>query len=173
MADTLPCVSLIAAMSENRVIGKGNALPWQLPEDLKRFRQITKGHPVVMGRKTYESIGRPLPDRLNLVITRQSDWHAPGVEVFGSLDAALDRALDVAVEKGLSEVFIIGGGEIYAQALPRAQRLHLTRVAAQIEGDAFFPVFESEFEEVAREGRPGDPSFAFVTYERRSPASGL
>ena len=168
----VPVVSLIAAMSENRVIGRGGNLPWNLPEDLQRFRRITRGHPVILGRKTYDSIGRPLPERLNLVVTRQSGWSAPGVEVHATLDSALERALSDARARGLQEVFVIGGGEIYQQALPSAARIHLTRVAASLPGDAYFPVFEEEFAETMREDRPGPPAYSFLTYERIRPSRG-
>src|SRR6478609_9051985 len=114
-------VSLVVAAAQNNVIGKGNALPWDLPNDLKHFREVTAGHAIVMGRKTFESIGRPLPKRRNLVITRQEGYQPKGVEVFGSLEAAL------AAVPADEEVFVIGGGEIFKQALPGADRIYLTR----------------------------------------------
>lgn len=158
---------LIAALASNRAIGRENRLLWRLPEDLKRFRALTSGHPVVMGRKTFESIGRPLPNRPNLVITRQPAWTAPGVQVFGSLEAALEAA---RVLPGSEEVFVIGGGEVYAQALPLADRLELTWVNGEFEADAFFPGFDPvEWIETAREEHSGGSElpFAFVTLKRR------
>lgn len=129
-------ISLVVAAARNNVIGKGNALPWSLPNDLKHFREVTAGHTIIMGRKTFESIGRPLPKRRNIVITRQADYKPEGVEVVGSLDAAV-----VTVPPD-EEVFVIGGGEIFKQALPIADRVYLTRVEVDIEGDAFFPPLE-------------------------------
>lgn len=162
---------LIAALARNRVIGGENRLLWHLPEDLKRFRALTSGHPVVMGRKTFESIGRPLPNRSNLVITRQPGWAAPGVRAFGSLEAALQAARGLP---GAEKLFVIGGAEVYAQALPWADRLELTWIDREFEGDAFFPEFNStEWVESAREEHsgPGELSFAFVTLERRRVAT--
>jgi dihydrofolate reductase len=132
-------ISLIAAMTEKRVIGVRNQLPWKLPEDMKRFRELTTGHPIIMGRKTYDSIGRPLPKRENLVISRQPGLKIEGAQVFSSLESALERALKLD-EK---EVFVIGGAEIYRQALARADRLYLTLVHQDYEGDAHFPEWES------------------------------
>jgi dihydrofolate reductase len=138
-------ISLVVAAARNNAIGKGNALPWSLPNDLKHFKDVTSGHAVVMGRKTFESIGRPLPNRRNIVITRQEDYKPEGVEVVGSLDAAI-----AAVPAG-EEAFVIGGGEIFKQALPIADRVYLTRVEADVEGDAFFPALEAgEWREVSR-----------------------
>lgn len=138
-------LSLIAAAARNNVIGKGNALPWSLPDDLKHFREVTAGHTVIMGRKTFESIGQPLPKRRNIVITRQEDYRPEGVEVFASLDAAI-AALPVG-----EEFFVIGGGEMFRQALPIADRVYLTRVDTDVEGDAFFPPLESDkWREVSR-----------------------
>lgn len=126
---------LIAAMGENRVIGVDNQLPWRLPGDLKYFKARTLGKPVVMGRKTFESIGRPLPGRLNIVVTRNPDWQAAGVQVAHSLDAALALAAAAAPE----EIMLIGGAELYRQALPQADVLYLTEIDAEFAGDAFFP----------------------------------
>ncbi len=158
-------ICLIAAMAQNRIIGRNNALPWQLPADLKRFKALTMGHPVLMGRKTHESIGKPLPGRCNLVITRNRSYSAPGCEVVHSLDAAL------AACRGTPEVFVIGGAELYREALPRAQRLELTEIHAAFEGDAAFPPFASErWRETAREiHEAGDDAafgYDFVRYER-------
>ena len=155
-------LSLIAAVARNRVIGRGNAMPWHLPEDLKRFKQITLGHPIVMGRRTYESIGRPLPGRENIVVTRNADLALPGIRLAASLSAALELA-------GERPVFVIGGAEIYRLALPLADRLYLTEVDADIEGDTYFPEFDrAQWQETAREASPPDSPlpYAFVTYAR-------
>lgn len=130
-------LSLIAAMSENHVIGREGRLPWHLPADLKWFRQKTMGHHIIMGRKTWESPGHPLPGRTSLVISRHIDYVAPGAIVVDSLEAALARVADAD-----QEPFIIGGGEIFEQALPYVGRMYLTVVHALIEGDAWFPAFE-------------------------------
>jgi len=143
-------LSLIVAMAENRTIGRNNELPWRLSEDLKYFKSVTMGKPIVMGRKTFDSIGKPLPGRLNIVITRNADWQHPGVRSAGSLE----QAVTIAVEENPEgqEVMVIGGEEIYRTALERADRLYITRVQAQVEGDAFFPEYsESEWQEVGRQ----------------------
>jgi dihydrofolate reductase len=138
-------ISLVVAAARNNVIGKGNALPWSLPNDLKHFREVTSGHTVVMGRKTFESIGRPLPNRRNIVITRQEGYKPEGVEVVGSLAAAI-ASMSVG-----EDLFVIGGGEIFNQVLPIADRVYLTRIEADVEGDAFFPRLDAnEWEEVSR-----------------------
>lgn len=156
-------VTLIAACDRNRIIGTGNRLPWSLPEDLKRFRQITSGHPVIMGRKTYESIGRPLPNRENFVITRNGAFAAPGVHRAGSLEQALEGAREACRKAGVQEAFVIGGGEIYRQALPRADRLYLTRVETEVEGDASFPEWQDQgFRRVSEEKHPEDEKHAFA-----------
>lgn len=152
-------------MAANRVIGRNNALPWHLPADLKRFKALTMGHPVLMGRKTYESIGKPLPGRCNLVITRNRGYGAPGCEVVHSLDAAL------AACRGAQIVFVIGGAELYRESLGRAQRLELTEIHARFEGDAAFPPFAPEqWRETAREIRDAGSGvpfrYDFVRYER-------
>lgn len=193
-------ITLIAALSKNRAIGINNTLPWKLPEDLKRFRALTSRHPVIMGRKTYESIGRPLPDRLNLVISRSAGMQAvlplvgPGgpvrsggsnwsgssassvaggttdLEWCPSLENAIERAIREAFQKGLTQVFVIGGEQIYRLALPQADRLELTWVETEIAGDAYFPEFApSRFRETGREAHPakdGAPAYSFCTYER-------
>ncbi len=128
-------LALIAARARNGVIGLDNRMPWHLPEDLAYFKRVTLGKPVVMGRKTFESIGRPLPGRLNIVVTRNPDWQAVGVQVAHSLDAALALAAAAAPE----EIMLIGGAELYRQALPQADVLYLTEIDAEFAGDAFFP----------------------------------
>lgn len=168
-------VAMIAAMSRNRVIGVNNRLPWYLPEDLKRFKSLTQGKPLVMGRKTFESIGRALPGRLNIVITRDPHYQREGIRVCHSLDEALQLADHQALIDGADEIMVMGGGEIYRQALVVADRLHLTEVDVEVEGDAFFPDFErDEWEEVERipmVPQPDRPDYAFVQY-RRTPGSG-
>lgn len=149
-------LSLIAAVARNGAIGKDNALLWRLPEDLKFFKRTTLGCPVIMGRKTWDSIGRPLPGRRNIVITRNTAWQAEGAEVFHDLASALAATAD------LPKVFVIGGGELYAQALPLADELVLTEVDADFEGDTFFPDWDHRaFTEVSRESHQADAGWAY------------
>lgn len=157
-------VSLIAAVAENGVIGRENALPWRLPADLQHFRRLTTGHPIIMGRRNYESIGRPLPERTNIVVTRRTDYRAPGCIIAHSLEAAFDAAPG-------PEIFVIGGAEIYAQALARADRIYLTRVHARIAGDSFFPAVDwSGWRELTREHHASDArheyAYTFITLDR-------
>lgn len=166
-------LSVIVAAARNGVIGRNNALPWHLPEDLRYFKQVTLGKPIVMGRKTYESIGRTLPGRTNIVITRDSSWNAEGVKVVHSLDEALGLAEDIAVIDGKGELMVIGGAEIYAAAILSADRLYLTEVHADVEGDATLPDIDwSHWHEVSREhfSASGDNPYAysFVVYERNA-----
>lgn len=159
-----PRVALIAAVASNGVIGSDNALPWRLPEDLKRFKALTLGHPVIMGRKTFESIGRPLPGRRNIVISRNAAFSAEGCETAASLDAAL-----AACAGTTDEVFIIGGEQIYAAAMPHAERLYLTEIQAEFQGDARFPEFDrGAWHETVRERHRTDGGFefAFAVYDR-------
>ena len=150
-------VNLIVAMAKNRVIGINNRMPWHLPADFAWFRKNTLRHPVIMGRKTFESIGKPLPGRRNMVVSRNPDWHAEGCEVFTSLDAAL--ASCAAPE----QVFVIGGASLYREALPRADRLFLTDVDAAPAGDTFFPALPSEqWREYRREHFAADEKNAFA-----------
>ncbi len=157
-------ITLIAAVARNRVIGAGNALPWRLPEDLKRFKSLTLGHPIIMGRKTWESLGRPLPGRTNIVVSRSADFAAPGGAVVGSLEASVA----MAASTGADEAFVIGGAEIYRQALPLAHRLQLTEIDRDFAGDAHFPAFDAaQWRETARElHHAAGFDYAFVTYER-------
>lgn len=164
-------LAIIVAHSTNRVIGIGNKLPWYLPEDLRYFKRITQGRPIIMGRKTYESIGRPLPGRANIVITRDPQWQAEGVRVVHSLDAAIDLAEDIALIDGVEEALVIGGAEIYAQALSRVDRIYLTEVHTELEGDAWFPALDrSAWQEMLREDFPAqEPNpydYSFVVLDR-------
>jgi dihydrofolate reductase len=155
-------LAVIAAVARNGAIGKDNALLWRLPEDLKFFKRTTLGHPVIMGRKTFDSIGRPLPGRRNIVITRNAHWQHEGVAVAPSLDAAL------ALLNDADEPYVIGGGEIYAQALPRADVIVLTEVDADFEADTFFPQWDhSAYTETSRETHtsPDGWAYHFVVYQ--------
>ena len=137
----LPHISIIVAHSRNMVIGKTNNLPWRLPEDLKRFKKLTTGHPIIMGRKTYQSIGRPLPSRTNIVVTRDINLEIPGCIVVHSAVEAIKRSQEFDQE----EVFIIGGAEIYKETLSLADRLYVTKVEMDVDGDAFFPEYSNIF----------------------------
>jgi len=166
-----PLISLIVAMAQNGVIGRANALPWRLPEDLKRFKEYTLGKPILMGRKTFESIGRPLPGRLNLVLTRDSGWHAEGVTVVHSVEEALQQT------RSSEELVAIGGAEIYRLLLPLAHRIYLTHVHADVPGDTFFPAFDpAQWDDVDYRTQPADERHAypvtFVTLERRASPAG-
>ncbi len=161
-----PVLTLIAALARNGTIGRDNTLPWRIPEDLQRFKALTLGHPVIMGRKTWDSLGRPLPGRLNIVISRDPMYLATGATVATSLPQAMTLATAQAPE----EIFIIGGAEIYRLALPLAQRMQLTQIDADVEGDAHFPPFDrTHWCETLREARQTDDGlrYAFVTYERQ------
>ena len=170
MKNQLP-LSLIAALGENRVIGVDNSMPWHLPGDFKYFKATTLGKPIIMGRKTWDSLGRPLPGRLNLVVTRQADLQLEGAEVFTSLESAVARAEEWALEQGVAEVMLIGGAQLYAQGLAQADRLYLTRVALSPEGDAWFPEFElaewALVSEVLNPAVDGKPAYSFEVWERR------
>lgn len=159
-------ISLIVAAAENGVIGTHGALPWHLPDDFKRFKALTSGHPVIMGRKTFESIGKPLPNRRNIVISR-SISSLEGCDVVHSVQAALD----LVQESNAEEAWVIGGGEIYKEAMPLADHIELTRVHATVEGDVSFPELTSEWKEVFREDHQADEkhkfSFTFLAYERK------
>ncbi len=161
---TRPRVAIIAAVARNQVIGSGRALIWHLPADLAHFKRVTLGHPILMGRKTWTSIGRALPGRRNVVISHDADFIAPGAETATSLA----RAIHICAEA--PEVFIIGGSEIYAQAIPLAHQLWLTEVHAEPQGDVHFPAWDRDaFVEVSRHPQPAHgslPAFDFVLYER-------
>ena len=165
-ADTRPRVTLIAARARNGVIGRDNAMPWKIPGELAQFRRVTMGHPIVMGRKTWEAIGRPLPGRRNIVVTRDRAFAAPGAEVVHGIEAAL------ALCAGAAEVFVIGGAQVYALALPFADRLLITEIDRDFDGDAFMPAPDARlWRETVRDTHmaEGDPPFAYayVSYERR------
>ncbi|HEX6299087.1 MAG TPA: dihydrofolate reductase [Acidimicrobiia bacterium] len=150
---------IVVAVARNGVIGVDGGLPWRIPEDMSRFKQLTMGHALVMGRATFESIGRPLPGRTNIVLTRQPDWSHEGVQVAGSLDEGLSMA--AARDQ---DAFIAGGAEVYRQALEIADRIELTEVDERPEGDTWFPSVDwTQWREVSRQTRPG---FSFVTYDR-------
>ncbi|MBQ0712766.1 MAG: dihydrofolate reductase [Porticoccus sp.] len=181
-------LSLIVAMAKNRAIGLNNTLPWHLPEDLKYFKSVTMGKPIVMGRKTFDSIGRPLPGRLNVVITRNSEWQHPGVKTASSLQQAMSiaeeqRAADQDESEGIGikgvgtkgistealEVMVIGGEEIYRTAIDLADRLYITRVQATVQGDAFFPEYnEADWQEASRQEPEvqGETPYFFQVLER-------
>ena len=167
---TLP-LAMIAALADNHVIGFDNRMPWHLPADLKHFKAMTLGKPIIMGRKTWDSLGRPLPGRLNLVVSRQPDLQLEGAETFTDLDSALTRAEQWAREQGVDELMLIGGAQLYAQALPQAQRLYLTRIEASPEGDAFFPDYDqAEWERIDSQAHPAEgdaPAYRFETWQRR------
>ena len=159
-------ISIICAMDQNRLIGKNNALPWHLPADLAFFKQTTMGKPILMGRKTYESIGRPLPGRQNIIITHDDNYRADGCDCCSSIDAALELASQHA------EVMLIGGASLYQQTLDRAQQLYLTRIHAAFDGDAWFPEFTAEqWQQDWREDHNADEKnkydFSFIRYSRK------
>lgn len=168
MTQPAPCLAMIAAMARNRVIGRDNQLPWRISADLKHFKQMTLGKPIVMGRKTFESIGRPLPGRTNIVVSRQPGYAPAGVTVVASTEAAVQAAQDVARSDGADEVMIIGGEQLYRSLLPFTRRLYLTEVDCEVAGDAWFPPLESgDWRELERQNaEEGDWQFSFVTLER-------
>jgi len=169
MNTSLP-LSLIAALAENRVIGIDNRMPWHLPGDFKYFKATTLGKPIIMGRKTWDSLGRPLPGRLNLVVSRQAGLQLEGAEVYPSLPAAIARAEQWAHEQGVDEVMLIGGAQLYQLGLAQADRLYLTRVALQPEGDAWFPEFDlAQWQRVSHTPNPAveqAPAYTFEVWER-------
>jgi len=156
-------VSIIAAMSSNRIIGAGRTIPWNIPADMRRFRELTLGHTVIMGRKTFESIGHPLEGRKNIIVTRQSGYCSEGVLVAASFEEALQLA------QGDGEVFICGGAEVYAQAITFAERMYLTRIGLDLEGDTQFPAIPlNVFTEISRERLSEVPPADFIVLERTS-----
>jgi dihydrofolate reductase len=164
---------LVAAVAENGVIGRAGVLPWRLKTDLKHFRGLTAGHPVVMGRRTYAAIGRPLRDRTNIVVSRDAGFAAPGIAVAPNLAAALDVARGDALRRGVAAIMIAGGADLYAQSIGGATRLEITRVHASPQGDAVFPAIDlAQWRETARREHPAGPDdeapFTTLTYERNS-----
>lgn len=167
--------SLIVAMADNNCIGRNNQMPWHIPEDLKRFKSLTIGHPVIMGRKTFESIlgylNKPLPGRESIIVTRKSHTLYPNEPVHqaSTIEQAIEMAAEIAAKQSLDEVFVIGGGQVYTQSLPLAHKVYLTRVHREIGGDAFFPNIDEaiweEIENVSHE--QNDPPYSFITLERR------
>ena len=165
-AQARPLLCLVVAMTRDGVIGRDNGMPWHLPDDLKRFKALTMGKPMLMGRKTFDSIGKPLPGRTSIVMTRDAHWRAEGVVVVRSLDEAIART------DGAPEISVVGGAEIFRLALPDAQRIHLTTIHASIPGDTFFPTLDmTEWRETERTEHPTDDRHAFAmtfsTLERR------
>lgn len=165
-------VSMIVAMAENRTIGLDGAMPWHLSADLKYFKKVTMGAPVLMGRKTYDSIGRALPGRANIIVTRDRDYKGEGIEAVHNLEAGLNHAREIAKRDGKDEVFVIGGAQIYELALPLADRIYATEIHQDFEGDAAFPVIDqAEWHEISRELQEPEtddnPSFSFVVWDRR------
>ena len=167
-------VALIAAVAENGVIGAGGEIPWRLPTDFAHFKRTTLGKPLILGRKTFESIGKPLPGRTNIIVTRREDFAANGIEVAPTLSQAIERAQAIAAADGAAEVMIGGGGEIYREAMPLAERLYVTHVATRPNGDAYFPpILGDEWEVLAilpvhRTDRDS-ADFSVKVYGRRSP----
>lgn len=161
-----PLISAIVAAAENNAIGKDNQLLWHLPNDLRFFKRTTTGHPIIMGRKTYESVGKPLPNRRNIIVTRQAAYAAEGAEVVHSLAAAIESCA------GEPEVFVVGGAEIYKQAIPVVDRIYLTRVHTALPGDSFFPELDEQaWRLVSEDSHPADErhtyGYTFRVYERR------
>jgi dihydrofolate reductase len=157
-----PTLALVWAMTRNRVIGRDNALPWHLPDEMRHFMRTTTGKPVIMGRKQFESMGKPLPKRANIVLSRDPHFRPSGVVVVRDLDAAIAAAETEAAKSGAKEICVIGGAEIYALALPRADRLYFTLIDAEIDGDTVFPEFdEREWREVSRESHAPDARHAY------------
>jgi len=160
-------IALVLAVSENGVIGKDNALPWRVPADLRYFRKVTASYPLIMGRKTFDSVGRPLPGRRNIIITRQANLQIAGCDVVHSLS----EAIELAKSSGAAQISIVGGAEIFRQAMPLANRIYLTRIHAEFEGDAFFTIPHPEnWKETSREDHPADAENAyplsFIVYDR-------
>jgi dihydrofolate reductase len=165
-------IVLVAAVGENGVIGRGGQLPWHLKSDLKHFRELTTGKPVVMGRKTYESIGKPLPERTNIVLTRDPSLMVPGGVLAASLDAALGHAREDAEKRGVDEIMVIGGSDVFADTMRLADRLEITHVHASPEGDSYFPPIDTgHWREIVRKDYPAGPGddygFSVATYSKR------
>lgn len=168
----MPIIAMIAGVARNNVIGADGGIPWKIPGDMAFFKRTTMGKPIVMGRKQYETVGRPLPGRTNIVVTRQPGYAPEGVIVVNSLDAALEKARETAIADGVDEVMVIGGGDIYAQAMPLADRLYISHVDLAPEGDVLFPPIDPAVWRVV--GEPEAPAsdkdsaaFRVRVYERR------
>jgi dihydrofolate reductase len=166
-------LSLIVAAGENGVIGRDNTLPWRLSGDLRRFKEITMGKPIIMGRKTFDSIGRPLPGRTNIVLSRDANFRVANIEVAGDFPSARAAAVDAAHRAAVSEIMVIGGAAIYRLALPHADRIYLTEVHAEVRGDAEFPAYDKtdwiERSRTHRRAAPGETSdYSFVTLDRKT-----
>lgn len=164
-------LALIVAMAENRIIGINNALPWHLPNDLKYFKAITMGKPVIMGRKTHESIGRPLPGRTNIVISRDTELEFEGCSAVADIEEAVELAENIALIDGAAEAIIIGGAQIYQLTLPLVERIYLTQVHAQVKGDTYFPEFDTdEWQQVGREDFQAEGNnpydYSFIVLDR-------
>lgn len=167
----MPVIALIAAMANNRVIGRDNQLPWHIAEDLRFFKRMTLGKPLIMGRNTFESLGRPLPGRPHIVISRNPDYQPAGVERAATLEAAIARATELARASSADEIMVIGGAQVYAAALPHAQRIYLTLVDAEVAGDTHFPAIDSalwrEVSRTAAQARQAhEPDYCFAVLER-------
>jgi dihydrofolate reductase len=171
-------IAIVAAVAENRVIGRGGKLPWRMSSDLKRFRRLTWGKPIIMGRKTFQSIGKPLAGRDNIVVSRSCSFRWAGAHVVASFEAALNLAIRLADERGINEVMVVGGATLYRAALPRAERIYLTHVHRRVAGDTTFPDFDlAQWREIERtpcpRGTGDDFCSDFVIYERKAGAVGL
>ncbi|TAL02972.1 MAG: dihydrofolate reductase [Rhodospirillaceae bacterium] len=170
MKPTAVGIALIVARAENGIIGSGGKLPWHISADLQYFKRLTVGKPIIMGRKTYDSIGRPLPRRTNIVVTGSPGWHADGVQVAADLPTAFALAFEDAHRTGAEEVMVIGGGTLYSQSLPQVRRIYLTEVHRAYDGDAVFDFVPTPpWRETAREDHAAEgdqPAFSFVTWER-------
>ncbi len=168
-------IALIAAVAQNGIIGAGNDIPWRIPSDFRHFKRTTMGKPMVMGRKQFESVGRPLPGRANIVVTRQRDYARDGVIVVPDLETGFATAREIAARDGVDEIMVIGGGEIYRQAMPHADRLYISHIDLAPEGDVAFPTIDAAQWPVVREldvpRSPSDPaSYRVLVYERARPA---
>jgi len=167
---TVMRLSILVAMARNRVIGQNNTLPWHLPADLKHFKSLTMGHPIIMGRKSYESIGKPLPGRTNIIVTKQLNFQASGTAIVNSIDEALERSKEASFTN--NESFIIGGAELYQQTLKLCHRMYITEIQSNFEGDTFFPEFnQNDWQETARERHQGNDkaelAYHFVILDRK------
>lgn len=165
-------IAFVVAMGENRAIGHKGGMPWHLPGDLAFFKRVTMGKPMIMGRRTFESIGRPLPGRDSIVVTRDRNWKAPGAIVVHDIDTAIETARSGATARGVTEIAVIGGGKVYEQMMGRADRLYVTEIHASFEADTFFPEIDpAEWAEISRERHPADAknpvAFDFVVLERK------